>query len=343
MAAWTASETNVYKNAYVEKAISNYVYESYSPLPTWRYCIGTDWNEKFGTEIAVLGFNTLTGMFQVVETMRVERSEFTQLLGVTKLMEMNKKWRPEFIYIDAGNGSTNAELIRKAAYEERRKGGDFVTARLLDRLKKYDSGSSIEVKDPIINSMHRAPAKPFMVNASIRLFEQERIKISSSDTALIKQLRNYVIERTTPAGVNVYGMTDDKIGDHRLDALNLAIVAFHLEFDDLYRVNPAVLTCGPTLDPRTIERDERGKIVKSNEKRIEAMERRLDADVIPKTDIEKQLFRQPPGKLHDPLGGIKTNRLGWDTDEEQEQLAKFVQRRRSRGSRNPDKPTRSKF
>jgi hypothetical protein len=343
LADWTASETNVYKNSYVEKAIGNYLYENYRPMPTWRYCIGTDWNEKFGTEIAVLGFNTLTGFFQVVETMRVERSEFTQLLGISKLLEMNKKWRPDFIYIDSGNGSTNAELLRKTAYDERRKGGDPATARLLDILKKYDSGAAIEVKDPLTHTTHRAPAKPFMVNASIRLFEQERIKISSADTTLIKQLRNYVIERTTPSGVNVYGMTDDKIGDHRLDALNLAIVAFHLEFDDLYKINPAIMACGSALDPRIMERDERGRMVPSNENRIEAMERRLDADVVPKTELEKQLFRQQPGKLRDPLGGIKTNRPGWDTDQEEQKLAEFIQRRRSRVNKNSDKPTRSKF
>jgi intein/homing endonuclease len=344
LADWTASETNVYKNAHVEKAIGNYLYENYRPMPTWRYCIGTDWNEKFGTEIAVLGFNTLTGLFQVVETLRVERSEFTQLLGVSKLLEMNKKWRPDFIYIDSGGGgSTNAELIRKTAYDERKKGGDYITARLLDILKKYDSGASIEVKDPLTHTTHRAPAKPFMVNASIRLFEQERIKISSADTVLIKQLRNYVIDRTTPAGVNVYGMTDTNIGDHRLDALNLAIVAFHLEFDDLYKINPAIMTCGAALDPRIMERDEKGRMVPSNENRIEAMERRLDADAVPKTEIEKQLFRQQPGKLRDPLGGIKTNRQGWDTDQEAQRLAEFIQRRRSRGNKNSDKPTRSKF
>jgi hypothetical protein len=182
-----------------------------------------------------------------------------------------------------------------------------------------------------------------MVNASIRLFEQERIKICSSDITLIKQLRNYVIERTTPSGVNVYGMTDDKIGDHRLDALNLAIVAFHLEFDDLYKTNPAVVVCGPALDPRFTEKDERGKLVQSNEKKLGPTERRLDGDIINKTDLEKQLFRQQPGKLNDPLGGIKTNRLGWDTDQEEERKAEFIQRRKARSGYRSDKPKRDTF
>jgi intein/homing endonuclease len=343
LADWTASETNVYKTAYIDKAITNYNYEQQRPTPTWRYCIGTDWNEKYGTEIAVLGYNTLTGLFQVAETVHVERSEFTQLVGVSKLLELNKKWKPAFIYIDAGNGSTNAELIRKKAFDERRHGGDHDTARLLDILKKYDSGSSIEVKDPIAHQINRAPAKPFMVNASIRLFEQEKIRICSSDTTLIKQLRNYIIARTTPSGVNVYGMTDDKIGDHRLDALNLAIVAFHLEFDDLYKINPAVVVCGAAMDPRLTETDGQGKLVYSNEKKTAPTERRLDGEMIQKTDLEKQLFRQQPGKLSDPMGGVKTNRLGWDTDQEEQRQAEFIQRRRSRSGYRSDKPKRDNF
>jgi len=343
LAEWGDSESGVYKPSYVDRALQNYEYKDQVRNPIWKYTIGTDWNEKHGTEIVVLGHNTHTGMFQVVDSVLVERSEFTQLSGIQKLLDMNKKWRPNFIYIDAGNGSTNYEVIRKKAYENSTKDGDRDTARLLTMLKKYDAGSSLEVKDPVSKQKRRAPAKPFMVHASVRMFEQNRILISSSDNTMEKQLRNYIIDRITPTGTEVYGQMDETIGDHRLDALNLAIVAFHLEFDDLHA--PIVMMdVGAAPDPRVMKLKESRKITDARSKDSvihEPGDRRLEGpDHLEKTWAEKQVF----GIAHSgPLGGIKHNRPGWSTDEEDKEQQKFLQRRRGRQNRSRNQPTRTTF
>jgi len=336
LAEWGSSEKGVYKPAYIDQALKNYKYEEFKRSPGWRYCIGTDWNEKHGTEIAVLGHNMITGRFQIVETKHIQRSEFTQLMGVQTLLEMNRKWKPSFIYIDAGNGSTNYELLRKTAYEQRVKGGDLDTARLLDILRRYDSGSSIITKDPITHQEKKTPAKPFMVNASVRMFEQGRIIISSADSTLEKQLRNYIIDRYTPTKTPVYGMEDEKIGDHRLDALNLAIVAFHLEFDDLHATK-FLTTVGVALDPRTKKQTLETRDSQIQKSDHGPSERRLEAN-----SSQSRVFGIMPARI-DSSRIISSNRPGWENDTEAERHQQFLQRKRSRGGSMRDRPSRSNF
>jgi len=338
LAEWGTSESGVYKPAYIDRALADYTYEGINRNPSWKYTIGTDWNEKHGTEIVVLGFNPFTNRFQVVDALHVESSEFTQLTGVSKLLEMNRKWRPHFIYIDAGNGSTNYELLRKTAYENMRRDGDRDTANLLNMLKKYDAGASIEIRDPVTSQKKKSPAKPFMVNASVRLFEQNKIRLSAHDHILEKQLRSYIIERITPTKTPVYGLEDPKAKDHKLDALNLAIVAFQLEFDSLHtrNVNTQVAS---VPDPRTLKNQQSQD---EKERFATPQERRLDGG-FEKTLVEEQLFASTPARIDNGLDGIRTNRPGWSTDEEDLHIQRFLQRRRGRQSIRRNRPTRSNF
>ncbi len=342
LALFGDAEAGVYKPSYIERAMADYEYHTQVRNPIWKYAIGTDWNEKHGTEIVVLGFNPLNGGFQIVEAQLIEKSEFTQLRGVERLLELNRKWRPSFIYIDAGGGSTNYELLRQTAYENSTRDGDRATANLLTILKKYDSGASLTIKDPITRQKRKAPAKSFMVNASVRMFEQNKIRVSSYDNVLEKQLRNYIIDRITPTKAIVYGLAEPRVLDHRLDALNLAIVAFHLELDNLHVAN-IMTSVGiiPSASPQNTEEqsDKRDKLESPTSAHHGPEDRRLEG--FEKTWAEKSVFQASPGVLNDPLQGIKTNRPGWATDEEDKHIAKFLQRRRNR--RNVNKPSRTNF
>jgi len=342
LAEWGSSESGVYRPSYVDRAMRVYNYEDIQRGPSWRYCIGVDWNEKHGTEIIVLGYNLITQNFQVVEAVHIAGSEFTQLSGVQAVLDINKKWRPSFVYIDAGAGATNYELLRKTAYEQRFKGGDLDTARLLDILKRYSSGSTLTTKDPVTGQEIRSPAKPFMVNASIRMFEQNRIIISANDKILENQLRSYIIVRYTPTKMPVYGLEDEKVKDHRLDALNLAIVAFHLEFDDLHTVR-VVTSVGVALDPRNRESNQRDRSDQNDFNERQAIaeqhspeERRLDYE-------SNRLSGIMPGRIDNMANTMKTSRAGWDIDKESERKLQFLQRRRSRGKSIKNKPSRSTF
>jgi hypothetical protein len=332
------SEAGVYKPSYIDASMQIYKYSDYSPTPGWKYCIGTDWNEKYGTEIVVLGWSPFKSRFIVVDTIHIEPSQFTQLDGINKLLDLNRKWLPEYIYIDSGNGSTNSELLFSRALKAR--GIDEPTARLLKTLKKYDSGASILTKDPLTKQDVKKPAKAFMVNASVRAFEQGKIIFSAEDTKLEKQLRNYIIERYTPTGNPVFGLNEEAIGDHRLDALNLAIVAFHLEFDDLYKAAKNIsMEVYSAPDPRSVMqqilRSEHSLTTDNN-----PQNRRLED---PNISVSNYLAGiNIPGKIDKTLI-LKTNRLGWDTDEEEKYSAIARQRKNSRLKLSRNRPQRTNF
>lgn len=238
----------------------------------------------------------------------------------------------------ATHNSTNNELLFSRALKAR--GIDEPTARLLKTLKKYDSGASILTKDPLTKQDVKKPAKAFMVNASVRAFEQGKIIFSAEDTKLEKQLRNYIIERYTPTGNPVFGLNEEAIGDHRLDALNLAIVAFHLEFDDLYKAAKNIsMEVYSAPDPRSVMqqilRSEHSLTTDNN-----PQNRRLED---PNISVSNYLAGiNIPGKIDKTLI-LKTNRLGWDTDEEEKYSAIARQRKNSRLKLSRNRPQRTNF
>lgn len=332
LAEWGDSDSGVYKPSYIDRALHDYKYEDYSWSQTWKYTLGVDWNEKHGTELVVLGYDPYRKIFQVVESYLMESTEFTQLKGIEKLLQMNRKWKPAAVYIDSGNGSTNHELILKLAQENIGPYGDKTTANLLQTLKKYDSGASLQIKDIVTHEIVKKQAKSFMVNTSVRFFEQNKIWISSYDHILDKQLRNYIIERYTPTGNPVYGLSEPKILDHRLDAFNLACVAFQLEFDDLHQIKYTG-TIGAAINPQTKQIDENGNqtFAKRPERRIE------ESSSVFQTLVNRDI----PGRVGRV---VELNRPGFENDTEGLELQKYYARVRTKQRRaGNDRPKRTTF
>lgn len=235
----------------------------------------------------------------------------------------------------ATHNSTNLELLYKKSQDAIGNAELIDLANIRNVLVGYDSGAAIMVQDVVTREKVKKPAKSFMVNCSVRLFEQNKIRLSSSDNILKQQLENYIIERITPNGNPVYGMEKQSIGDHRLDALNLAVVAFQLNFDELHK-QTVITNVGAALDPRTINRNDRGEAV-SIVSRPEA--RDLGAKFM--STEQELLANTTPGRID--LKKIKTNRLGWDIDNEEEEFVKYQQRKSSRQmqiSRTSSRPTR---
>ena len=149
-----------------------------------------------------------------------------------KIIEMNRKWIPEYIYIDRGYGNTNFEILKKYGYEalnSRGKGPLHVDSRLANRVKQYDFGSQLEIRDLHTKQPVKKHAKPFLVENSVRKFENGVIAFPKSDDQLKAELVGYIIDRITTTGIPVYKQGNEKVGDHTLDALMLSLVAFELE------------------------------------------------------------------------------------------------------------------
>lgn len=234
LAAWGEQEEGVFQNVYVEAAQDDFEYKSLPRDPNWRYTLGVDWNDvKIGTSIVVLGFNPLAQRFYLVDKQKVSRDGWNQTAACRKIVELNQFWRPEWIYVDTGHGSTQIEMLKLLGWESlQRNGVSHPDSRLKDIVKGYSFGSTVEIFDLVTKQPIKKPAKPFLVENTVRKFEHGVFSYPKSDSLLTKQLNGYIVDHTTTSGVPVYKASDETVGDHDLDALMLAFVAFTLETTD---------------------------------------------------------------------------------------------------------------
>ena len=236
LAEFADQEVGVYGHGYIQNAKRDYRYSDMSPNRNWIYIMGVDWNEKkIGTEVCVVGLNPVDQKFWIVAQDTIQKVDFAQLKGVQRIIELNRYWKPRWIYVDAGYGHTNVEVLRaegNKARTESARGAHHPDAALANNIQAYDFGSNVTIYDLFTQEEIKKPAKPFLVQNSVRRFENDEIRFSKHDESLEKQLQNYVIDKISPKGVYSYKAENERIGDHKLDALNLALVGFFLEFTE---------------------------------------------------------------------------------------------------------------
>ena len=231
LAEFGEQEEGVYQVKYVELAQEDYEYGHMTPHHNWMYMMGVDWNDiKIGTTIAVIGMNPSNGEFRLVDKYIMPRSERTQLLACQKIAELNRVWNPHAIYVDKGFGTTQIEVLHKYGLDSlKTEGANSPNAKLRSIVKPYDFGSNIEITDLFTHQKAPKKAKPFLVENSVRRFETLSFKYPRSDSKFTKALLAYVVKRVSDSGMPVYESQDETVGDHFLDAVNLALVAFTLE------------------------------------------------------------------------------------------------------------------
>jgi len=221
----------VFQAEFVKKAIADYAYAEQIMQENWIYSMGVDWNDsENGTQIVIIGYDIENKKYKIVDKSAVHIAGWTQTKAVADVVKLNDKWKCDFIYADYGHGSAQVERLHEIGLyappaSQRRK---------LIHAKAINYSSSVEVIDPWTKEKTKRQTKAYMVNNSVRVFENEFIDISKHDQLFIDQVSGYVVDRVTPAGVPVYGK-DPKVGDHMLDAVMLALFAFHMEYSSLIK------------------------------------------------------------------------------------------------------------
>lgn len=236
MAEFVSFSEGVYQpkfisNAYTRPTFSYQDDTIANPQEGWTYSIGVDWNSSAGTEIAVVGLDA-TRQYWLTECINVQKEGWTQLAAINVIIDLVRRWSPQFIYVDAGFGSTQVEIMKTHSLIVLQEDPTDPVARMHDILCAFNFSSQLEISDPSSGELIKKYAKEFLVENSIRRFEEGRVHIPGEEFSLKKQLYNYKVERISQAGRKVYGQINPKIGDHRLDAFNLALVAFKLEMSD---------------------------------------------------------------------------------------------------------------
>jgi hypothetical protein len=244
MAIFVNNVSGVYAPSLVTKAMKDYTYldmrqqHAMNNFISWKFSIGVDWNSNVGTEICVLGHHRSHG-FRVMEMVNVPKQQSTQLKGLEAIVDLIKFWKPTYVYVDAGHGATNWEMLRLWSVSQ--EVGTY-ERNLESRIKKYEFGSKVEIRDPVSGILVSHPAKAYMVENSVRKFEDEVIELSAHDDKIRKQLLNYIIKSRSEAGKPIYGFENKLIADHALDALNISLVAFALEESIMAPQSPFPIT-----------------------------------------------------------------------------------------------------
>jgi hypothetical protein len=199
--------------------------------------IGIDWNKNAGTEFYVIGYSHSTGRIVALESHNISTSEFSGKKWMEEVLRLNFKWKPSFIYADEGWGHHIIEDLQYHASQlrGRKKLSEFEkqSIQLLDRLVSFNFSKKVVLRSPIDGKKFEKSGKHFLVENAVRILEAGAFSYPENDKVLTDQFTNYVILRRHPSNNKpVYGCNNDTIGDHRLDAVMLALAAVSLECSD---------------------------------------------------------------------------------------------------------------
>jgi hypothetical protein len=151
-----------------------------------------------------------------------------------EVVRLNFKWKPNWIYADEGYGHTIIEDL--LVYAHRLKGKASRTpmeeeaVHLTDRLVAFNFSKNVELRDPVTGKIIKKAGKSYIVENAVRIMEDGLYSFPYEDENLAKQMLNYiVVKRNAATGKPVYGMDNERIGDHRLDAWMLSLAGLSLE------------------------------------------------------------------------------------------------------------------
>lgn len=249
---WVGQVAGVFQKQFVGIAFNRhpYTYEDMKFNPGWKYYLGIDWNgDNNGTRLVVVGFDPGKKILYTVAKEIVAYEGWTQTKAISKIIELNRIWKPDLIVIDRGFGQCQDEIIRlvgieadKAVHMNKDLGDSIKSdARLKDIVEVVDFGGTIVIPNLFTKTDEQKYAKQYLVENLQRLFELQAINLAEDDT-LKHQLLNYVVGKFGTKGP-VYKA--GKEGDHDLDALALACFGFakkcHYEFQESDSVIAAVV------------------------------------------------------------------------------------------------------
>ncbi len=190
-----------------------------NPVPGNVYVLGVDWNKSAGTHMVIVEW---TGKANLLKKIVVPESEYIQTDSVQMIIDLNQQWNFKHIFVDAGYGSTQVEMLKKY-------GVSNLGSGLQHKVKEVHMNQSIEILDPITNKSVKKPAKQFLVQQTVKLLEDKLMVLpESEDTSvtgdkqmgLVQQMRNFYIESYSVHGLPRYSQGQE----HTLTAIYLSLV-----------------------------------------------------------------------------------------------------------------------
>ena len=204
--------------------------------------MGVDWNhDKVGTRIVILAYHKLSGRYFTIVKERVSKANWTQILAVEKIVDLNRMYEIDHIYVDEGFGITQASQLRLFSQSQYGKVPPNHPDLKLSRVVSVNFSASITLRDPISGDEYRKQTKQYMIEHSVDLLTRGLIVLQEKEDAdIIAQMKNYVIKTKTASGLKTYTYRDAQVADHDLDAFNIALHGFHTEYSEFVSTSPLV-------------------------------------------------------------------------------------------------------
>ena len=213
-------EDGAFRKHLIEASLRNYDTDNVGPEPGGTYILGVDWNKSAGNHMTILQVDGRTIKF--IKKVVTPQSEFMHTKSVEDIINLQLAWRFKYIFVDAGYGHTNVELLKKWGNENPASG-------MLQALNSVYMNQDLEVKDPKDGNIVRRRAKPYLVDQTVKLLEDGclilpinedygNISEKNSDVGLVEQMRNFRIERYSVHNLPSYSQGND----HTLTAYMLA-------------------------------------------------------------------------------------------------------------------------
>ena len=276
MAEFGESNAGVFQNFFIDKCLN----EGWGDkdradvlINRDRYIVvlGCDWNDdKVGTRIFVIAFDRTYKRFFVVEKANVQREGWSQTDAVRKIIDLNRKYRFNHIYVDEGFGVSQIQSIKAYAM-------DVISSnatpkddpdRLLLEVKGINFSSKIEIVDQETGFVLTKDAKTYIVENTVRMLERQAYILNEEwDKDLIRQMQNYIVAGRQPSGKPIYRAEQESIGDHDLDAFMIGLYGFAANYSQfLNQIG------GGTVAINVRNRNSDGKFEQEEQKIVNMME-----------------------------------------------------------------------
>lgn len=230
LADFAELQEGVFKARCLDASIQDYETDDWHAKPNADYILGIDWNKTAGTHMVIL--EVFGNKLQLAKKIIIPETEYLQTESVDIIINLNRVWKFKYIFVDAGYGSVQVELLKKHALVE--------PSSLLDqKLFAIAMNQHLTVTDPVTGEEVKRSAKHFLVEQTKKLLEDGSLVLPKSedttlstgtgDMGIAQQMRNFRVE-----GMSVYGLPRYSQGDdHTLTAYYLACGGFYWKDGDL--------------------------------------------------------------------------------------------------------------
>lgn len=243
MAEFGASEMGVFQNYYIDQCIHPEMGDAQRDdvienRDRYIVIMGCDWNDdKVGTRLMAIAFDKVNKKFFIAERETVAKEGWSQVEAVNRIIELNRKYVFDHMYVDEGFGTSQIQFIKKYAIDRFGKlPVDHPDLRLAD-IVGINFSSKIEVQDLNGGEVMKKDAKVYMVENTVRFLEKASYLFDAVyDKDLVAQMGNYIIKGRSPTGRPTFAADEAKIGDHDLDAFMLAMLGFSMEYSEFLNI-----------------------------------------------------------------------------------------------------------